>query len=142
MVHPIIPLERPEKEDLEPSEYIHHRCLNTPGESTSGKYMIKIPRFNSGTPEECIIFVYLVQKALVGYNVTTGSPMHKLMERVLKGDAIAELTQQANLVGSCTDGNFTRVMATMTVNIFFILDYQHQKRYMYRYLRKQGNSRQ
>ena len=39
------------------------------------------------------------------------------MERVLKGDAKAKLTQQANLVGSCTVGSFTIVMATMTAHV-------------------------
>ena len=64
-------LIHPEKEDLEPSKYIDHTCHNTPGNSTSGKYVIKIPRFDSGTPEEWIIFMELVQKALVGQNITT-----------------------------------------------------------------------
>ena len=58
------------------------------------------------------------------------------MERVLKGDAKAKFTQQANLVESHTVGNFTRVMTTMTVHIFPVLVYQDQKQYMYRYLRK------
>ena len=58
------------------------------------------------------------------------------MERVLKGDAKAEFTQQTNLVGSYAVGNFTTVMATMTVHIFPILSYQDQKQYMYMHLRK------
>ena len=58
------------------------------------------------------------------------------MERVLKGDAKVEFTHQANLVGSCTVGNFTKVMATMTVCIFPVLANCYQNRYMYRYLRK------
>ena len=78
--------------------------------------MIKIPRFDSGTPEKWIIFVDLVQKALVGQNITTGPSIYKYMESVLKGDAKAEFTHQANLVGSRTIGNFTTVMATMTVS--------------------------
>ena len=130
LVNPIIPLERPEKEDLKPSEYINHTFHNTPGDSTSGKYVMKFPRFDSGTPEEWIIFVDLAQKALVGQNVITGPPMYKCMERVLKGYGKAEFTQQANLVGSRTFGNFTKVMATMTVHIFPVLAYQDQKRYM------------
>ena len=79
LVNPIIPLERPEKEDLEPSEYIDQICRNTPGDSTSGKYVIKIPIFDLSMSEERIIFVDLVQKALVGQNATTGSPTYKCM---------------------------------------------------------------
>ena len=136
LLNPIIPLELPEMEDFESSRYIEHTCHNTPGDSTSGKYVTKIPRFDSGTPKQWIIFVDLVQKVLVGQNVTTGPPMYKCMEMVLKGDAKVEFTQQVNLVGSHTVGNFTTVMAIMTVHILPVLAYQDQKRYIYRYLRK------
>ena len=118
LVKPIIPLARPENNELDASEYIDHTCHNTPGDTTSGKYVIKIPRFDSGTPGEWIIFVDLVQKSLIGQNVTTGPPMYDCMERVLKDDAKAEFLQQANLVGSRTVTNFTTVMATMTVHVF------------------------
>ena len=120
-------LEHPEKEDLEPREYIDHTCHNTPGNSCSDKYVIKIPRFDSCTPEEWNIFVDLVQKALVGQNVITNSPMFKFMERVLNDDVKAECTQQAYLVGNRTLGNFTTVMATKIIYIIPVLAYQDQK---------------
>ena len=60
LINPIFSLERPENEDLEPSEYVDHTCHNTSGDSTSGKHMIKTLRSDSGTPEEWIIFVDLV----------------------------------------------------------------------------------
>ena len=104
----------------------------------SGQYNLrkvrnKKKRFDSGMPEEWFIFVDLVQKALVGQNITTGSAMYKYVERSLKGIAKTEFTQQANLVGSCTVDNFTMVMTTMTVHIFPVLAYKDQKQYMYRY---------
>ena len=114
MVIPIIPLERPEKKDLKSSGYIDYACHNTPGDITSGKYVIKITRSVLYTPEEWIIFVSLVQKVLVGQNVIPGIAMYKYMERVPKGDAKAEFTQQANLVGSCTVDNFSTVMSKIT----------------------------
>ena len=136
LVKPIIPLARPENNELDALEYIDHTRHNTPGDTTSGKYVIKIPRFDSGTPEEWIIFVDLVQKSLVGQNVTTGPPIYDCMERVLKGDAKAEFLQQANLVGTRTVANFTTVMATMTVHVFPTYAYRDQRRYMQRYLKK------
>ena len=39
---PIILLEYPEKEDLEPSEYIDYTCHSTPRDGTKGKYVINI----------------------------------------------------------------------------------------------------
>ena len=88
---------------------------------------------DSGTPEEWITFVDLVQKSLVGQNVTTGPPIYECMERVPKGDAKAEFLQQANLVGSCSVGNFTSVMATMTVHIYPTYAYCDQRLCMQRY---------
>ena len=78
----------------------------------------------------------LVQKSLVGQNVTTGPPMYKCMERVLKDDAKAVLLQQANLVCSGTVANFTMVVATMTVHVFPTYAYWSQRQYMQRYLEK------
>ena len=66
LVNPIIPLGRPEKEDLKLCKYLDHTCHNTSGDSTSGKYVIKIPRLDSGTLEEWIIIVDLVQNDLLG----------------------------------------------------------------------------
>ena len=89
LVKPIIPLPRPEKNELDPLEHIDCTCHNTPGDSKSDKYVIKIPRFGSSTPEEWIIFMNKVQKSLVGQNVTIGPPMYECMERVLIGEAKA-----------------------------------------------------
>ena len=46
---PIIHLTRPDNNELDASEYIDQTCHNTPRDSTSGKYVIKIPsRLNNG----------------------------------------------------------------------------------------------
>ena len=52
LAKPIIPLARPENNEFDASKYIDHTSHNTSGDTTSGKYVIKIPRFDSGTPEE------------------------------------------------------------------------------------------
>ena len=77
LVKPNIPLARLEKDKLEALGYIDHICRNTPIDTTSGKYAIKIPRFDSGTLEELIIFVKSVQKSIIGQNVTIGPPINK-----------------------------------------------------------------
>ena len=65
------------KKDLEASKNIYHMYHNTPDNITSGKYVIKSSRFNSGTPEEC-----LTQEGL--------SRTNECMERVRKDDAKTE----------------------------------------------------
>ena len=78
----------------------------------------------------------LVQKSHVGQKATSGPPMYKCMEKVLKRDTKAEYLQKPNLVGSQTVANFTTVMATMTIHIFPTYAYCDQRQYMQRYLRK------
>ena len=90
---------------------------NTPGKSTSCKYVIKIPRFGSGISEELIIFMNLVQKRLVGQNVTTVPFIYECRNRVLIGDAKADFLQQTNLAVTHTVVNFTTVTNTMTAYI-------------------------
>ena len=137
MVKPITSLARPEKDEVEALKHIDHTHHNTPGDSASGIYVIKIPRFDSGTPEEWIIFVDLVQKSLIGQNATTSPTMYECMEMVLKGVDKAELLQKANLVGSCSAANFTTVtMVIMTVHFFSTYSYCDQRLYMQRYLKK------
>ena len=68
-------------------------CLTTLGSSNKGKCVIKIPRFESDTPEEWIIVVHPVQKALVGWDITTGPPKYKYMEQVLKSNTKVEFNQ-------------------------------------------------
>ena len=49
---PIIPLERTVASDKKDIKYIEHTCHNTPGDSTTGKHVIKVPIYDSGHPEE------------------------------------------------------------------------------------------
>ena len=137
LVRPIITLERPEsKEKIPPSEYIEHKCHNDPGDSKSGQYVVKIPRYGSGTPEDWLIFIDLCKKAIGGQNVTTGPPMYAFMERVLKGDAKAEFIVKANAEGTKTVEHFEVVMNKMTTHVFPTFAYRDQKRYLTRYMRK------
>ena len=83
-----------------------------------------------GTPEEQIILVDFVQKALVGEHITTSPSMNECMKEFK-----AEFAQ-LNLVGYCTIGNFTMVMITMTMVYKFLLyAYQYHKQYLLKYLR-------
>ena len=136
-VRPIITLERPETtEKIPPSEYIEHKCHNVPGDSTSGQYTVKIPRYGSGTPEDWLIFTDLVKKAISGQNITTGPAMYNCMERVLKGDAKAEFISRAIAEGNSSTEHYKAVMKKMTKHVFPAFAYRDQKRYLSWYLRK------
>ena len=78
----------------------------------------------------------LVQRSLVGQNITTGPLTYECMKRVLKGDTKAEFLWQANVEGTHTVANFTAVMNKITANIFPIYANRDQRQYMQMYLRK------
>ena len=80
-----------------------------------------------------------MQKALEVLNITTDLHLHKYMESVLKGDAKAKFTQQANLVGRRTVANFNIEMVTMTAHIFPVLAYQDQRRCMFKETKNNEN---
>ena len=138
LVKPIIPLQRPVKKTTKKDElkHIDHQCHNTPGDTTSGKYTIKVPMYDSGDPEEWIIFRELVEKCIRGQNITSGPQMYQLVQRVLQGDAKAEFDRQADNAGNQTVANFQSVMTAMTVHVFPRYAYRDQKRYLQRYLAK------
>ena len=62
MIKAIILLAQPEKDELDALEYIDYTCHNTPRDTISGNDVSKISRFDSGTPEEWIIFVDLLSR--------------------------------------------------------------------------------
>ena len=78
----IIPLERTTNHNKKDVKYIDYTCHNTPGDATSGKYAIKVPVYDSGHPEEWINFVELVNKCLIGQNITTGPAMYSVVQRL------------------------------------------------------------
>ena len=78
----------------------------------------------------------LVQKSLVGQNVTTDPPIHEYMESVLISDAKAEFLQQNDLAGIHTSANCTSLMNMMTANIFPTHVNCNRRQYMQRYLMK------
>ena len=102
IVKPIIPLERPAaktgKKDKVKS--IDHQCHDTPDDNIMCKYTIKIPMYDSGDPEEWIIFDYLICKWIRGQNIATGPQMFQLVQWVLQGDAKAEFDGQTMLIGA------------------------------------------
>ena len=98
-MNPIIPLVYPDKKISYQASI--NVCRNTSFNSSSGKYMIKITGFDFITPEEEILFLGLIQKALVGQHITASPSTCKCMEKVVKGDAKDKFIQQTNLLRSC-----------------------------------------
>ena len=78
----------------------------------------------------------LINKCLVGQNITTGPAMYAVVQRVLEGDAKAQFNMQTAAHGNQTVINFKNVMATMTAHVFPRYALRDQKRYLTRFCHK------
>ena len=114
---PVIPLEHTMIHNKKDVKYIAYTCHNRPGDSNSSKYVIKVLVYDFGHPEEWINFVKLINKCLVGQNITTGPAMYAVVQRVLEGDAKAQFNLQTAAHRNQTVINFKNVMATMTAHV-------------------------
>ena len=55
-----MPHKHQDNKDLDSSIYMDHRRHDTPGNSNWRNHVMKIPKFDSNTPDEWIIFVDLL----------------------------------------------------------------------------------
>ena len=62
--------------------------------------------YDSGDPEESVIFDDLVRKCIRGQNITPSPQMFRLVQQVLQGDAKAKYDRQTTLTGSQNMANF------------------------------------
>ena len=136
LIVPAIPLGRPEKKVLTKGQYVEYKCFSVPGDTESPAYNIQIPYFGTGTPEEWLMFLDNLDKALVGQHITDGPGRYTFTERLLKGDALATFRLKTLEVGTRTVDHFNEVMAQLTAHIFPVHAYREQKRFLRRFLKK------
>ena len=136
LIVPAIPLGRPEKKILTKGQYVEYKCFSSPGDTDSPAYNIQIPYFGTGTPEEWLMFLDNLDKALVGQHITDGPRRYEFTERLLKGDALATFRLKTLEVGTRTVDHFDEVMARLTEHIFPVHAYREQKRFLRRFLKK------
>ena len=136
VIKPAIKLERPEVKVLKKGEYISPNCLTVPGDPDSPSYTIQLPYYCDGSPEEYLIWRDLLQKALLGQNITDGPTMFNYTENVMTGDALAFFKRKTLEAPARTAARYKIVMKELTAHVFPVHAYREQKRYMRRFLRK------
>ena len=136
LIVPAIALSRPEKKVLTKGQYVEYKCFSSPGDTDSPAYNIQIPYFGSGTPEEWLMFLDNLDKALVGQHITDGPGRYEFTERLLQEDTLATFRLKTLEVGTRTVDHFNEVMARLTEHIFPVHAYREQKRFLRRFLKK------
>ena len=108
-IKPVIPLERPGKSELKRTDMLQFKLRSVPTDPDSITYELSIPYFGEGTPEELLIFLDSVDKAIVGTNITNAPDKYALLQRLLKGDALSAFNNATDKYGTKTEDNFVNV---------------------------------
>ena len=135
-IQPVIPLERPEKKSLKKDDVLAFKLRSTPADPASMTYELTIPYFCSGTPEELLKFLELVDRAILGTNTVNGPDKYALIRRLLQGDPLSAFNNAANARGVENNDNYDACCQDLIRHIFPRCALSKQKRWMRRFLRK------
>lgn len=133
---PPIPLERPERVELETNEYISLKLRTDPADAESQTYGMRVKYFSTGTPEEFILFRRDVNRVLVGQHATTGPLKYNMTRRLLDGEALATFEEAALDTGAETNANFELCMNHVATHVFPQRALRKQKHFMRGKMRK------
>jgi hypothetical protein len=136
-VPPAIPLERPEVKTFKKTDCLTLKLKSDPTNNDSQTtYELTIKFFNTGTPEEWLIFMRDFQRVLVGQNIVDGPAKYAMIRRLILGDTLAVFNKAATTQGAENNANFEIVMQAVTAHVFPQRALNYQKRYMRRFMRK------
>ena len=135
-IKPVIPLEWPVKSKLKQTNMLQFKLQSIPVDPDLITYKLSIPYFGKGTPEELLIFLDLVDKAIVGTNITDAPDKYALLRRLLKGEALSAFNNTTDKYGTKTEDNFVNVQHDLIKHIFPRQALSKQKCWMRRFLRK------
>eukprot|EP00957_Ditylum_brightwellii_P062858 4768982-Ditylum_brightwellii.AAC.1 len=89
----IILLKRADPKLLECGQFHTYKLRTTPADMTSPLYKLSLPFFDSGTPEECILFRRGLTTVFKGQNITQGPLSYVVAKTFLKVDALTVFEQ-------------------------------------------------
>ena len=125
-MNPIIDLERPLEKVLKVGQYVASKCHNTPGDNDSGSYEINLPYYRGWSPQELLVWLDKLLKALNGQGINKWPLEYTFTEKLLTDDAKDAFNLAALDIGICTVDNFNKVQLKLT----------RHKRYLHRRLLK------
>jgi len=114
---------------------VEYRCHSSPGDPDSPVYSLQVPYFSTGGPEEWLLFMDNLNKAIISQNITGGPGRYEFAECVLKGDTLATFRHKTVETGNYTIENFDMIMSKLSAHIFPVHEYLEQKCYMCRFLK-------
>ncbi len=127
---PPIPMERPAPKTYDKTESLEFKLKSTPGQEASSTYTLTVPYFSTGTPEGALLFFRGVEQVMVGQSITAAADKFQLVERLLNGDALANLKQSKTTRRAITDAAFSFCKKSLLAHVFPPMALKKQKKYM------------
>ena len=138
LLHPIRDLERPLENIFKKDKCRTIKYHNIHGTPESESYVINLPIYRRGTPEEQLAWKDKLLKALVSQRINTGPQRYICTERLLTGNTKATLNQAAHDIGVLTFQIFNNAPLKMTKYVISSYDFHQQKRSLHKHLIKLG----
>ena len=133
---PPIGLQRPASLSPSKHESLTIKLRSDPADPTSQTYNLSVKIFQTGTPEEWLLFVCDLQKVMTGQNITTGPTKYAMARRLMAGDAKTVFDGAAATHGNKTVANFDLCLRDVTTHVFPQRALICQKRFMRNNMRK------
>ena len=117
-VPPIIPLERPAETQHCKDQFLTFKLRSNPTDDASTTYDLSIPFFSTGSAEELLIFIQMVNRVISGQNVTDGPGRYALICRLLSGDALTAFNSAATAAGNETIPHYKMAVQGLISHVF------------------------
>jgi hypothetical protein len=128
-IPPLIAFERLETMDLKKNKSLSLKLISDPTNADSQTYERTIKFFNSGTPEEWLIFLADLKRVLVGQNITSGQGKYLMMRRMITGDTLAGINKEAAQLLHETSTNFEFAVKKVSTHVFSQRDLSYQNQF-------------
>jgi hypothetical protein len=87
-IPPPITLERPVVKDINKNGCLSLKLWSYPTNVNIQMYELTVKLFNSGTPEEWMVFLMELKRVIVGQNIKTGPGKYLMIQPLIFGDAL------------------------------------------------------
>lgn len=130
-----IPLEEPERKKFMKDSVLKLKLRSNPTDEKS-RYILKVPYFKEGTPEEWLTFETKLQDVYVGQQLTTDPMQYQMARRLLQGEPLQQFNRKADILGNESVANLNECLHAVCLSVFPNAALKHQKRYMHRVIHK------
>ena len=135
----VIPLKK-EPIDSNNKEAMTFKLRSDPKNEKSITYSVSLAPFNTGSPEQWLVFMKTLKVIFKGQNLTNGPEQFTMTKRLLEGNALSVFENEVTTAGLTeSTANLDKALAAITEDVFPSNALMLQKRQMRRFIKKPLN---